>query len=476
MENRSIWEKEHPKINSGKLKDTDVLIIGGGITGITAAYYLNNSGLKVTLLEKGKIGNGITKNSTAKISYLQGTIYQKLKSYFDDSVSKRYFKSQVYAISLLKNIIVENNIDCDFEKVESYLFAFKKSGLSKLEKEKKLLEQFGVKCTDKKMPIDFPAEGSFSVPENYVFNPVKYIYGVAKILNNVEINEETTVLEVKKENDYVVNTTNGIIKAKKLIIACHYPFFIFPGIIPIKNYIKREYVNAGKYEGVKNFTAINVEKDIHSIRFYKDYVIYVSNNHRLTNKIDYEKNYELSRKNFKKYFKTEPEYSWMNQDLITNDELPFIGKLKDNLFISSGYNAWGMTNGVIGAKIVSDLVMGKSARYSSLFSPNRISLIGTINSLIDGFCYAKAYIEAPFFKKENTFVTKIDGKAYNVYVDKEGKKHIAQRKCPHMKCDLVFNNEELTWDCPCHGSRFDIDGKLMEGPSKYDINKPSNSD
>lgn len=166
----------------------------------------------------------------------------------------------------------------------------------------------------------------------------------------------------------------------------------------------------------------------------------------------------------------------MNQDLITNDGLPFIGALEENLFIASGYNAWGITNGVLGAKILSDLVLEKNTRYSSLFSLKRFSLIGTVNSLVDVLSYAKAYIESPFFKTNNTFVTKINGKAYNVYVDKFGKKHIVQRKCPHMKCNLVFNKEELTWDCPCHGSRFDIDGNLIEGPSKYNIGKTSKND
>ena len=154
----------------------------------------------------------------------------------------------------------------------------------------------------------------------------------------------------------------------------------------------------------------------------------------------------------------------MNQDIVSNDEIPIIGKIKNNIYISSAYHAWGMTNSTIGAKLIADLIQNKENKYISLFNPRRINLPLIINSIIGLFRYLKAYIEA-IFHKNNPHYVKINGIFYGIYIDKLGKEHKVKLICPHMKCSLVFNKKELTWDCPCHGSRFDIDGNIIETPA-----------
>ena len=154
----------------------------------------------------------------------------------------------------------------------------------------------------------------------------------------------------------------------------------------------------------------------------------------------------------------------MNQDIISNDKLPFIGKIKDNLYISTAYNTWGMTNATIGGKIISDLILDKDNKYKDLFNPTRINIPLIFNSFIGSFYYLKAYIES-IFKINNPYYIKIKGITYGIYIDKEGIEHKIKLLCPHMKCHLVFNKEEKTWDCPCHGSRFDIDGNIINTPS-----------
>ena len=476
MKNNPIWENERIKYND-KLNNTnvDILIIGGGITGVTTAYLLNDLNKKTLLIDKDNLGFDTTYKSSAKISFLQKDIYQKLEKTYNYETSKLYFESQKEAINIITNIINKEKISCDLEKVNSYLFTTKKENINKLNKEKELLESFKEKCYEEdKLPIDYKIEKSFYVENNYVFNPIKYIQSLSKKITNISICTNTTAFNIRKENNlYKVTTNKGCITTKKVIVTTHYPFFIFPNIIPIRNYISREYVNTCKYKH-NNFTAINIEKDTESIRFYKDNIIYVSNNHRLTNNIDYKKNYDNSREIFKDMFNQNVEYSWMNQDLMTNDYLPIIGysrKDDKNLIIATGYNAWGMTNGTIAASIISDLIKEKENQYYDLFKPNRISLNGIINSIIDGIFYAKAYIEAPFIKKDNIYEVKIDDEDYFLYIDKDKNKHYVKTKCPHMKCNLVFNKEELTWDCPCHGSRFDIDGNIITSPTKNDIKK-----
>lgn len=484
MENHSIWElsAKQDKITEKKLeKTTEVLIIGGGITGMTTAYFLMNSKKQITVIDKSRIGMGVTAKTTAKLNYLQGDIYQKLEKNFDKKTSKLYFDSQIEAIDLVNKIVTKEKIDCDLEKCDSFIFTKEKKGISKIEKEKEILESWDMKVgTVENLPIHFPIEYGIVTKDTYTFHPLKYINGLKKVLEKkIDIYENVMALEIIPKNDYCsVKTNQGIIDAKYVVVACHYPFFIIPGWIPIKTYIKREYVNASQYhhEG-KNFTAISIDSTLHSIRFYKDYIIYGSNQHRLTNKIEYQDNYQQSQSDFKRLFSKEPEYTWMNQDIMSNDDLPLIGmidKKHPNLLVATAFNAWGMTNGTIAGKVLSDMILEKENKYFKLFNPMRINKTSILNSIIGAIHYSKVYFQTtvkknPVFYNDHVYIIKINGKYYGVYYDYYGKKHIVDHKCPHMKCNLVFNDEEKTWDCPCHGSRFDIDGNVIEGPANYSI-------
>ena len=486
MENYSIWEEIKNKTNtikSNKIKefDTDILIIGGGIAGMSTAYFLMNQNKKVTIIDKSYIGMGITSKTTAKLNYLQGTIYQKLEKNFNRKISKMYLDSQKEAIELINKIVKKEKIDCDLVKCNSFIFTKDKNNIKKIDKEKELLQSFDIKCgTVNKLPIHFPIEYGIVVDDTYTFHPLKYINGLRKTIENkIDIYENVMALEITpKDNYFIINTNNGIINAKYVVVACHYPFFIFPGIVPIKTYIEREYVNCSKFHlDSSPFTAISIDSTLHSIRFYKDYIIYGSNKHRLTNKIKYKENYEQSKKDFKRLFSKEPEYTWMNQDIVPNDDLPIIGipdKKNPNLLIATAFNKWGMTNGTIAGKILSDLILENKNPYIDLFNPTRINITNIINSIIGVFHYSKVYAQTtikknPVFYNDHVYIIKINGKYYGVYYDYYGKKHIVDHKCPHMKCNLVFNDEEKTWDCPCHGSRFDIDGNVIEGPANYSI-------
>ncbi len=478
MKYKSIWQKDaknKQKVTKLPTDIVDILIVGGGLTGLTLAYFLKDIGKKVIVVDKDKFINNVSSRSTAKISFLQQDIYQKLEKTFDYETSKKYYESQIYAIKIIKEIIIKNKIDCDLVESDSYLFVSEKENIDKLDKEKKLLNSFQQECHEvNKLPIDFPVSKGFYVEGNYTFNPVKYLNGLINIIKNkVDFCNDFLVENITLDNDlYLVKSKNNCIRARQVVIACHYPFFLKPVFMPFKNYMKREYVCAAKCNKNETFNAINLDQDLHSIRFYKDYLIYVSNSHRLINKLDISKNYDKASNDFSKYFKLDAEYVWLNQDIMTNDHLPIIGKIKDNLFIATGYNAWGMTNSCLGAKIISDLITNQPNNYQDLVKPNRMSITGFVNSVIDSISYVKPYVETVFIN-ENIYIEEENGVKYNVYIDKDGNKHKVKRKCPHLKCNLLFNQKELTWDCPCHGSRFDLDGNLIEGPSCKNINKDS---
>lgn len=467
MKYNSLWS-EYLKIDNNNNNNfnqinTDILIIGGGITGLNSAYFLKDTNNKIVLIDKGKIGEGITLKTTAKISYLQQDIYRKLTKMHNANKARLYYNSQKEAINLIAKIIKDNNIDCDFEKVNSILFTNEQNNVAKLKKEKEILSSYNVKVKD--YQSDFIKHGII-VNDTYTFNPIKYLYAIKELINNkIAIYENTLATSIKRQDDkYIVITNNGTIKTNKIVLACHYPFFVIPYFFPLKTYIEREYVCAAKVDNPQKETIINIDTYLYSVRYYQNYLIFGSNDHKLTSKIDYAKNYEKSRQEFIKYFKKEPTHIWMNQDIVSHDKLPIIGKLKDNMYISTAYNAWGMTNSIIGAKVISDLIQKKENNYIELFNPKRINISLIINSFIGLFNYLKVYIES-IFHKNNPHYVKIKGIIYGIYIDKVGKEHKVKLICPHMKCSLVFNKKELTWDCPCHGSRFDIDGNIINTPS-----------
>lgn len=468
MKYKSIWEVNlnNNKIRKNKKFDeieTDVLIIGGGITGLTTAYFLKDSGKRIVLIDKGMVANGISAKTTAKITYLQQDVYSKLSKMHGIDIAKKYYDSQIDAINIIKRIISENNIECDFENVSSVIFTNNYDNTKKIEKEKEILLSWNNKVND--YTDEFIKYGII-VDDTYVFNPIKYLNSLRKIIEKkVPIYENTMVTSIRKDGEYYeVDTKNGKIITKDVVIACHYPFFVIPHFFPLKTYIEREYVCASTIDKTKKMTFINVDKELYSVRYYQDYLVYVSNDYKLTSKTDYHKNYDKSMVDFKKKFGKEPEYMWMNQDIISNDKLPFIGKIKDHLYISSAYNTWGMTNGTIGGKMVADLIMNIESKYKKLFNPNRINVPLIMNSFIGIFHYLKVYFLG-IFKRNNPYYIKIKGIIYGIYKDDEGITHKIKLICPHMKCALLFNLKEKTWDCPCHGSRFDLDGNIIETPA-----------
>ncbi len=479
---KSIWVNNiNQKFDDKIINDVDVLIIGGGITGVSAAYNLKDSKLNICLIEAQSIGMGSTSNTTGKITYLQDIIYQKLESMHDFETAKKYLESQIYARDIILNIIKDNNIECDLIKNESYIFSLNDKDKIKIEKEYKFLKENNLssEIVDK-LEIDFPCNYALKVKDTYVFNPIKYINELCNIIKDkIKICEKVRALTItKNDNYYIVNTNKGEIKAKYVLVCTQYPFFIVPGYIPFKTHIEKSHVIASKIDKIKNFNAISVGDEIYSIRYHKDknsYIIFAGESYKMSNHIDYEKRQKELNIKFKENFQTKIDYQWSTHDITSNDLLPIIGSIDTNLLIATAFNKWGMTNGVLSGKILSDIVLNTNNDYIPLFDPKRkITLKRSINFLVDTFNISKIYISTKLNKNKKFYNDRVrfinmNGKSYGVYTDKNGKKHTIRNVCPHMKCSLLFNFMDKTWDCPCHGSRFDLDGNIIKGPSSYDI-------
>ena len=481
MKNISIWQEE---ISSAFKKldtnlEVDVLIIGGGITGISTAYHLINKNLKIALVEKNIIGSGVTSRTTGKLTYLQENIYSKLKTYHNEKTAKQYLESQKDAIKIVNEIIKKEKIDCNLEQANSYIFS--NTDNKKLEKEKKILKKFKVDITiTNELPNKEPVNEAIYVDNTYVFHPIKYINTLKKIIknNNIDIFENTKIISIeKKENYYICKTNNNYIKTKYIVFAIHYPYFLIPYLMPIKTSIEKSYIEAFKVDKNYKFSSITVCKPTISTRYHSDkditYELFLTMSHNTSIKENDIKNFETLLKTRNK----KPDYIWSNKDIITHDSLPFIGALnKENtMLIGTGYNTWGMTNGSIAGKILSDIILKKPNKYINLFDPKRKINLGKIINfpLILGsntysFLKSKISKNKSWYSNKVKFKT-INGKNVGIYIDENNKEHIVYNLCPHMKCSLIFNEIEKTWDCPCHGSRFDIDGNVIEGPSNYNI-------
>ena len=479
--NKSIWSEYKEKIKTKQFKDnlyTDILIIGGGLAGINVAFNLNKTKYKVSLIEKDELLSGTTNYTTAKVTFLQNTVYDDIKKCHDEETSDLYLKSQLEAIKMIKNNIKNYNIDCDFQDEDSYLFTLEEKGINKIKKIIKILQNNHIKYNIiHKLPNDLKCLYGIKLANCGTFNPIKYAYG---LLNNtnVDIYEHVRALKIKKEDDkYIIETDKGMITTKYIVTTTHYPFFIIPGLLPLKMHLKKSHVVASKISKPYNFNAISVDKKEISIRYYQNYLLFGGESYKMSNHIDYEKRQDELIQNFKKYFNTDINYNWSTYDLVSNDYLPIIGKIDDNHYVACAFNAWGMTNTTIAGKLISDLINKRNNKYELLFNPKReITLKRTLNFLTDNINITKIYLKTKInknkeFYKDNVKIVNIDGKSYGIYIDDNQKEHIVRNLCPHAKCSLIFNYQDKTWDYPCHGSKYDIDGNVIKGPSVFDIKK-----
>ncbi len=477
----SIWKLNVEKKNFETLatnKSVDVLIIGGGMTGLQTAYYLRNKG-DVCVVDAGSIGHGVTLNSTAKINYFQECIYTDIKGARGIEHAKMYLKSQREAIELIKKIIESENISCGFEKRKSFVFASSESEVIKLEQEVEFLEENNVPVREEKLPIKANSYKAYVVDDTYIFNPIKYLYGLSDVLINsgVKIYENTKIVKIEScDGEYLCHTDKSIIRAKRVVLASHYPYFLIPFLAPIKCSLERSYIIVSKAKEDKEFTCITTNNPTFSLRYHVDDEVYQIS---LAKSSDLCKNQDDGY-----YFKRVQEIfglkdedivmKYTNSDMMTPDHMPYIGELKPNLYIGNGYNTWGMTNSTLAAKMISDEILGIENEYRTYFSPIRITLKGMAKVPSYMFTNTKSYLGSKLNKNkkwysQNVEFLSIDGKPIARYTDEEGKVHTVINRCPHLGCGLTFNETEKTWDCPCHSSRFDIDGKCIKGPSNYDI-------
>lgn len=427
----SLWENDAPRVRFDILKEnksTDVLIIGGGIAGILCAYKLKNAGVDCMLVEATDICCGITKNTTAKITLQHGLIYDKMIRHFGENKARLYVKAQKKAFKEYAQLC--QSIDCDYETRDNYVYSL--DDRKKIEREVTALKSIGVKAelSDAK-ELPFRVAGAVCVKDQAQFHPLKFLYNIAK---DLPIYEHTKVVELMP---YKAKTTHGEIAYKKLIIATHFPMLNKHGLYPLKLYQHRSYVIALK--GVQTVSGMYVDESDTGLSFrsYGDLLLLGGGGHRTGKQGGcWQELEEFAKKHYKN---TEVVSKWATQDCMTLDDISYIGqyaKSTPDVFVATGFNKWGMTNAMVAADILCDLVRGKSNPYAAAFDPSRTVLRPRL--------------------------------AINAFESVVGILTPTAPRCPHLGCALKYNKAEHTWDCPCHGSRFREDGELIDNPATDD--------
>lgn len=459
MKNISIWKDtvKHKKFKvlDGNL-ETDILIIGGGITGVSNYYFLKKNNFNVVLVEQNEIGMSVTSNSTGKLSFLQNDLLSNIRDNLGEEVASSYLKSQIEAINLVVKIIRKEKINCDLVKTKSMVYTNDDSKIKEMEELREFLKRNNIDVYNDECSL-VNSKYTVSVNNTYLFHPIKFVYGLLK--DNSDVYEHTGIKKIKMKNDlYYCYTDKYVIKAKYVIIASHYPYFNIPFMFPLKASLEKSYLSASKYS-TNTLSCISYSNPFVSLRTYNDYLIYLSNSHALNNDLSDKKHFNELKKKLKD-LNLIPEYLWSNIDIMTNDGLPYIGEIDNKMFIATGYNTWGLASSVLSGKVIASILLKEDNPYIDLFDPRRVNIdqvikgVKSIYQSINGFIKGYAYTNDKVQEKGKTYL----------YSNNQ-----VLKKCPHLKCKLLFNEIEETWDCPCHGSRFDVTGKCISGPSNQDI-------
>ncbi len=427
----SIWEKEASPVRFDKLEgrgSTDVLIIGGGIAGILCAHKLKQAGVDCRLVEAGRILGGITKNTTAKITLTHGLLYDKLIKRFGQERASLYVEAQKRAAE--EYAALSQTIACDYEEKDSYVYSLRDR--KRIEREISALCRLGVKASfSSAKELPFRVAGALRVRGQAQFHPLKFLYALSK---DLPIWEETKVVGLKPHRAI---TTSGEIAYKRMIVATHFPILNKHGLYFLKMYQHRSYVLA--LRGAQPMDGMYVDENDKGLSFrsYGELLLLGGGGHRTGKQGGCWQ--ELEAFAGKHYKNAETVTKWATQDCMTLDGVPYIGRYAKRLsdvFVATGFHKWGMTNAMVAASLLCDLVTGKKNPYAEVFSPARSILRPQL--------------------------------AVNAFESAVGLLTPTVPRCPHLGCALRYNAAEHSWDCPCHGSRFGEDGHLIDNPATDD--------
>lgn len=466
---QSLWSETTQISERGSLQgDVNVenVVIGAGMAGILTAYFLQKSGKQVIVLEADRIAGGQTKNTTAKLTSQHGLIYYDLLKKAGENRAKGYAMANESAINAYEELIKEEGISCDFERLPSFLYTTQSSGVEKLWQEARAAKMLGLsaglyeKINIGELP--FPVRAVVCFENQAQFHPLKLIQTLAAKLT---VYENTNVLSVSmlsesrhqiryqtlsKDKSENRSQATGTITAQNIIFTTHYPFLNVPGFYFIRQHQERSYALAlegGQAPQKLSGMYYGIDEGGLSFRSADGLLLLGGGSHRTGKKSCHceHAGYSYLRKQAREYYpNAEEKACWAAQDCMPHDCIPFIGRysvFRPYWYVATGFQKWGMTTAMVAAQLISDRICGRENPYEKVFSPQRLLVRAGIKNLCVDIGESTVGLTKGLF----------------------GGKH---ERCTHMGCHLEWNEEEQSWDCPCHGSRFDKEKQVIDNPAQ----------
>ncbi|GIN71827.1 oxidoreductase [Bacillus sp. J14TS2] len=484
--NQSFWKStikapSYPTLS--KNCEVDVAIVGGGISGILTAFSAAKAGLSVTLLEARDFVSGTTGGTSAKLTAQHQLIYDDLLNKNGVDVAKLYYQANKEGLHFIESLVQEYDIDCDYEKIDAYVYAQTKEEVEPLEKEaeayKKLSILGGLQMD---CPLDLDVHSALIMKDQAQFNPVKFSLGVLKEIDHLggSVYQNTMVTDLKKEGNCIHLSTNSdcTVTSKHVVFTT-----LFPTYDPDSFYAKHlqpvtSHLLALRYpQDFPGGMYINVDRSVRSIRHTKvnddEYLLIGGETHKTGDQHSTDDRYQQLATFAKQTFSTSEVRSyWSEHDLVTEDRRPLMGYLAsedENIYTITGLNKWGLTNAAVGAKLICNLIMEQNNPYQEIFAPNRLQ---ANDEKEDSSLQAKA----AHLKKNQAATVEIDDQQIGLFKDQNEDIHYLDLACTHLGCEVHWNDGDHTWDCPCHGSIFNSTGKVVAGPAVQDLKKVDPND
>lgn len=475
---KSIWNSKslsEPKILKKDLNDIDTVVIGAGMCGILTAHFLAQKGQKVVVVEADRIGSGQTKNTTAKITAQHGLFYSKLIKTLGFDAACSYADANQKAVKQYINMSSSLSIPCDMQILPAALYTNSRD--EKLEEEYIAATSLRIDCALQKAPeIPFSATSALLFRNQAQFNPIPFLHSLS---DNLTIYENSRVLTVK---DHTVITEHGTISAQNIVFATHYPFINMPGFYFLRMHQERSYVIALENATILNAMYYGIDEGGLSFRNYNSILLVGGFGHR-TGKSEIGSPYlRLQKRASKLWPGCKIVARWSAQDCVPIDNIPYIGhysKLRPYWYVATGFKKWGMSSSMVAAQIISDLITCGTSEHAKVFDPHRRLHTESLKNLGKEIVQSSIGLSKTFLTYPLSGIDTIapgeakiihyKGRKIGVYKAPDGTVHPVSVKCPHLGCNLSWNPHDLSWDCPCHGSRFDYHGNLIDNPAQTAI-------
>ena len=501
---RPIWsDSAHVPHFGGTLsgaerRSFDVAIVGAGVTGLTAALRLAEAGKSVAVFELDRIGQGETAHTTAHLTEVQDLSFADLISHFGEAGAEHAMQAARKSIDLIESIARETGADCQFARVPGYRYSQSSRGRERFERELEAAHKLGAPCELlASAPLPFATAAALRFPQQAQFHPLRYLVALAAKAEALgcAFFEETRVRNIDEGERCRVETDRGDAFADAVIVAANVPvlnrFTLHPKLAAYRTYAMAVEIEGGWRPAGLYW---DDENPYHYVRGATidgaDWLIVGGADHKTGQETSAERHFQsLDDWTRERFDVARVGRRWSGQVINSVDGLPFIGRgsASERVFVSTGYGGNGMTWGTLGGALVADLALGRNNPWQDLFDARRFKPIASARAFISENIDFPARMIADRFgrasgdkmdvlRENEGAIVRVGAKKVAAYRDPEGEIHLLSPVCPHLGCYVAWNDAEKSWDCPCHGSRFDPLGKLINGPAVADLASESRDD